>query len=90
MYLFKPPFSSGTNIIPENTLKKPAKTNALALTNDSRQAVGMVGVRVVENKEYGPTGEPFGGTNIIGTVIDIEKLSVMKEGGTVYIREIKQ
>ncbi|HJJ29771.1 MAG TPA: methanogenesis marker 3 protein [Methanocorpusculum sp.] len=90
MYLFKPPFSSGTNIIPENTPKTPVKTNALALTNDSRQAVGMVGVRVVENKEYGPTGEPFGGTNIIGTVIDMDKLSVMKEGGIVYIREIKQ
>jgi putative methanogenesis marker protein 3 len=90
MYLFKPPFSTGTNIIPENTPKKPVKTDTLALTNDSRHAVGMVGIRVVENVEYGPTGEPFGGTNIIGKVIDMDKLSMMKEGGTVYIREVKE
>ncbi len=90
MYLFKPPFSTNTNIIPENTPKKPVKTNTLALTNDSRQAVGMVGVRVVENKEYGPTGEPFGGTNIIGTIIDMEKLPLMKEGKVIYFREVKE
>ena len=90
MYLFKPPFSSGTNLIPENTPKKPVRTNTLALTNDSRHAVGMVGVRVVENKEYGPTGEPFEGTNVIGTVIDMDKLHLMKEGGTIYIREVRE
>ena len=90
MFLFKPHFTTDVNIIPENTPKKPVKTNALALTNDSRQAVGMVGVRIVENKDYGPTGEPFGGTNIIGTVIDMEKLPLMKEGATVYLREAKQ
>ncbi len=50
----------------------------------------MVGVRVVENTEYGPTGEPFGGTNIIGKVIDMDKLSLMKEGVVVYIREVKE
>ncbi len=90
MFLFKPRFTTDINIIPENILKKPAKHNALALTNDSRQAVGMVGVRIVENKEYGPTGEPFEGTNIIGTMIDIDKLPLMKEDDIVYIRERKQ
>ena len=90
MFLFKPRFTTDINIIPENILTKPAKINALALTNDSRHAVGMVGVRVVENEEYGPTGEPFEGTNIIGTVIDMDKLPLMKEGDIVYIREGKQ
>ena len=50
----------------------------------------MVGVRVVKNDEFGPTGEPFGGTNIIGTVLDMDKLEKMKEGNIVYIREVKE
>lgn len=90
MYLFKPEFARGVNIIPENCPKEPTPTNALALTNDSRPAQGMAGVRVVKNEEFGPTGEPFSGTNIIGTILDMEKLSKMKEGNSIYIREVKE
>ena len=60
------------------------------MTNDSRPAKGMVGVRVVQNEEFGPTGEPFTGTNVIGTVLDMDKLEKMKEGKIVYIREVKE
>ena len=90
MYLFKPDFAKGVNIIPENCPKEAPPTDALALTNDSRPAQGMAGVRVVKNDEFGPTGEPFSGTNIIGTVLDMEKLAKMKEGSLVYIREVKE
>ena len=90
MYLFKPDFAKGVNIIPENCPKEAPPTDALALTNDSRPAQGMAGVRVVKNDEFGPTGEPFSGTNIIGTVLDMEKLEKMKEGSLVYIREVKE
>ena len=90
MYLFKPQFAKGINIIPENCPKKTPAKDALALSNDSRPAQGMVGVRLEENAEFGPTGEPFSGTNIIGRVIDTEKLSKMKEDTVIYIREVKQ
>ena len=32
-------------------------------------------VRSVPSSEFGPTSEPFSGTNIIGTVIDMEKIA---------------
>ena len=36
-----------------------------------------------------PTSEPLTGTNIIGKVLDAEKLEQMREGTTVYVREVK-
>ncbi|MDO5844887.1 MAG: methanogenesis marker 3 protein, partial [Methanocorpusculum sp.] len=90
MYLFKPPFASNVNIIPENVPTKSVPVNALALTNDTRPSIGMAGVRNAANDDFGPTGEPFEGTNIIGTVIDMDKLKNLKEGATVYIREVKK
>lgn len=90
MYLFKPNFASNVNIIPENTPTETVPVDSLALTNDTRPSIGMAGVRNAENDEFGPTGEPFEGTNIIGKVIDMDKLPNMKEGTTVYIREVKK
>lgn len=90
MYLFKPEFASSVALIPENTPKDSVPPFVLAITNDSRKARGMVGVRTTVNDEYGPTGEPFGGTNIIGTIVDAEKLKNLKEGATVYIREVSK
>ncbi len=49
-----------------------------------------MGVRLSANKEFGPTSEPFEGTNIIGRVIDTEKLKKVREKENVYIREVKQ
>ena len=89
MYLFKPKFASNVNIIPENVPKQPVPPYSLAVTNDARKARGMTGVRSVANEEYGPTGEPFEGTNVIGTVLDIDKLPLIKDGSTVFIREVK-
>jgi UPF0288 family protein (methanogenesis marker protein 3) len=60
------------------------------MTNDSRKGSGLVGVRLSANKEFGPTSEPFEGTNIIGYVIDTEKLNKVKEKENVYFREVKQ
>jgi len=47
-----------------------------------------VGVRTSENNEFGPTSEPFEGTNIIGRVIDLEKLHNLKENEIAFIREV--
>ncbi|MHB8164556.1 MAG: methyl-coenzyme M reductase-associated protein Mmp3 [Methanoregula sp.] len=88
--LFKPTIPPGLKLIPENTPKDEAPAAALAITNDSRKGTGLVGVRLSANKEFGPTSEPFEGTNIIGRVIDTDKLKKVREKETVYIREVKQ
>ncbi|HJJ55366.1 MAG TPA: methanogenesis marker 3 protein [Methanocorpusculum sp.] len=89
MYLFKPDFPSNINIIPENNPTGDISPYTLAITNDSRPSRGIVGVRTVLNKEYGPTGEPYEGTNIIGKLLDPSKLKTIHDGMTVFIREIK-
>jgi putative methanogenesis marker protein 3 len=88
--LFKPAIDPGTKITPENQPVEEAPAAALAITNDSRKGAGLVGVRLSANKEFGPTSEPFEGTNIIGRVIDTQKLKKVKERETVYIREVRR
>lgn len=90
VFLFRPPIATGINIILENTPSEEVAANMLAMTNDSCKGTGIVGVRTTENSEFGPTCEPFGGTNIIGRVLDPEKLALLKDGGTAYIREAKR
>ena len=88
--LFRSTIPAGTKINPENTPKGEVPPAALGITNDSRKASGFVGVRLSANKEYGPTSEPFEGTNILGRVIDTEKLKKVKEKENVYIREVNR
>jgi putative methanogenesis marker protein 3 len=90
VYLFKPKVPTGVRINPENPPKDVSPANALAITNDSRQGVGLVGIRVGESREFGPTSEPFDGTNLLGTVIDVDKLTHIRENETVYIREVRR
>jgi putative methanogenesis marker protein 3 len=88
--LFKPAIASGTKITPENQPVEESPAAALGITNDSRKGAGLVGVRLSANKEFGPTSEPFEGTNLIGRVIDTDKLKKLKERETVYIREVRR
>jgi putative methanogenesis marker protein 3 len=88
--LFRSAIPAGTKINPENTPQDEVPAAALAITNDSRKASGFVGVRLSANKEYGPTSEPFEGTNILGRVIDTEKLKKVKEKENVYIRVVQR
>ena len=56
----------------------------------SRRQIGVVGVRFEDNDEFGPTGEPFLGTNIVGKIVKgIENLEKFKEGDTVYVARRK-
>lgn len=88
VYLFQTKIPKTTNIKPENTPDDVVPAGILAMTNESRKGVGMVGVRTSENSEFGPTSEPFSGTNVMGTVVDTQKLSVLQEGDMVYFREV--
>ncbi len=88
--LFKPAIAAGSKITPENPPSGESPAAALGITNDSRKGAGLVGVRLSANDEFGPTSEPFEGTNIIGRVIDTDKLKKLKEKEMVYIREVKR
>ncbi|MDD1683681.1 MAG: methanogenesis marker 3 protein [Methanoregula sp.] len=88
--LFKPEIPAGIRINPENIPKEEAPAAGLGITNDSRKNAGLVGVRLSANREFGPTSEPFEGTNMIGRIIDTEKLKKVKEREKVYIREVRR
>lgn len=90
VYLFQPKVSKKTNIHRENLPEGEVPAYLLAMTNDSRKAAGLVGVRTVPSSEFGPTSEPLESTNIIGRVLEPEKLEGLKDGKPVYIREVKQ
>ena len=89
VYLFKPVIPKNVKIIPENTPLEEAPAGALAITNEARKWAGLVGIRVSASKEFGPTSEPFEGTNIIGRVINPDVLKNIKEKDIVFIREVK-
>ena len=89
VYLFKPDIPKGVTIIPENTPQEEVPAGALAITNEARKGVGLIGIRTSSNREFGPTSEPFDGTNVIGRVLSMEKLGNIKEKDTVFIREVK-
>jgi UPF0288 family protein (methanogenesis marker protein 3) len=56
----------------------------------SRRQIGVIGVRFENNDEFGPTGEPFQGTNIVGNIVKgIENLEKFKEGDIVYVARRK-
>ncbi len=87
VYLFKPSIPKGVTIIPENNPHDTVPAMSLAITNDSRKGSGLVGVRISDNSEFGPTSEPFEGTNIIGRILEPEKLKDYQEKEMVFIRE---
>ena len=89
VFLFKPKLPTDVRLHPENPPVGESPANALAITNDARKGRGMVGIRLSTSTEFGPTSEPFEGTNLIGEAIDIGKLRRMKEGTIVYIREAR-
>ncbi len=78
------------NLIPENTPQGCVKAGEIGITNMSRRQIGVVGVRFENNDEFGPTGEPFQGTNIVGNIVKgIENLEKFKQGDKVYVARRK-
>jgi len=81
----------GKSLYPGNEFKK-CKKGDIGITNQSRPNCGLMGIRLEDSKEFGPTGEERYGTNIVGTFKgDLKKLADgLKEGSMVYVREEKQ
>lgn len=78
-------------LLPENNPKEEVKPLTIGVTNMSKRFVGLVGIRLTESRKYGPTGEDFAGTNLVGEVIGgTEALRDVREGATIYVMEVKQ
>ena len=61
----------------------------IGVTNMSRKNLGLIGIRTIDTDEFGPTGEAFSATNVVGKVVgNIEGLNKLKDGSTLYIYEV--
>ena len=89
IFMFKGDDKEAKGILPENTPNNTVKAGSIGITNMSRKNLGIIGIRTEDNDEFGPTAEPFEGTNIIGEVVsDINVIKNLKDGDTVYIKEV--
>ncbi len=78
----------GKNLYPQEPFKKTKKGD-IGLTNQARPHHGLIGIRLQDSKEFGPTGEEPYGTNIIGKFADdLDRLmDGLEEEDNVYITE---
>jgi len=89
--LFKPEIdaTSFKELLPENKPTGPVPAGSIAVSNTISKRIGLVGVKLKEDKRYGPSGEKFEATNLIGRVLEPEKLKDVREGETIYIMEAR-
>lgn len=90
--LFKPEVDavSYKELLPENKPTGPVPAGSIGISNQVAKKIGLVGVKLLEDKRYGPSGEKFEATNIIGRVLEPEKLQDVEEGETVYVLEVRK
>ena len=87
VFMFSGDDKEAKGLLPENTPTDKVEAGKIGITNMSRKNVGVIGIRIEDNEEFGPTAEPFEGTNIVGEVIsDLEPISKLKDGDIVYIK----
>ncbi len=77
-------------LYPDDPFKK-CKRGDLGLTNQVRENAGLIGIRLVDDKTYGPTGEEGYATNIFGRFEDdLDRfMSEVDDDQVVYITEEK-
>ncbi len=78
----------GKLLYPQDPFKK-VRRGDIGLTNQARPHHGLIGIRLEDSKEFGPTGEEAYGTNIVGKFIDdLDRLMEgLSEEDVVYITE---
>ena len=79
----------GKDLVPQDPFKK-VKRGDIGVTNQARPYHGLLGIRLQDSKEHGPTGEEPYGTNIIGKFDDdLDRLMKdLNDDDIVYIREV--
>ena len=77
-------------LYPDDPFKK-CKRGDLGVTNQVRENAGLIGIRLVDDKTYGPTGEEGYATNIFGRFEDdLDRfMSEVEDEQVVYITEEK-
>nr|MCR5852096.1 methanogenesis marker 3 protein [Methanophagales archaeon] len=92
--LFEGKASEAGLLVPENTPKGKVEPGVLGVTNMAKTNRGMMGIRLEESTEYGPTGEALEHTNIVLRISPltpeiIRTLSRLKEGDVIYVKEVQ-
>jgi putative methanogenesis marker protein 3 len=85
--MFEGDSKESKGLIPENTPDGFVEAGEIGITNMSRKNVGLIGIRFENNNEFGPTGEPFESTNIVGKIkTDLKIFENLEEGNLLYIQ----
>ncbi|AGI47482.1 putative peptidyl-prolyl cis-trans isomerase (rotamase), cyclophilin family [Thermoplasmatales archaeon BRNA1] len=78
------------DLYPQDELFKTCKKGDIGVTNQSRPHHGLIGIRLSNNKQYGPTGEENYGTNMVGKFLDkLDGLDSLDDNEIIYITEEK-
>jgi len=85
MWLFQPNLTG--LILPENKPSEKVFKGEIGVTNQAAKRMGMIGIKLENDEKYGPSGETFKATNIIGRLLEIDKLKKLKEKDVLYIRD---
>ncbi len=92
LVLFQGSSDEAGTLVPENLPTGPVKKGIFGVTNMSRANRGVMGIRLDESKDYGPTGESFDGANMVLSFPPLTPpiksfLSNLQEGDTIYVKE---
>lgn len=86
--MFKAVNKEAKGLIPEKLPEDMVNAWDICVSNTACKHVGNIGIRFIDNSEFGPTGESFSSTNVIGRVVGgFDNLKAFKEGDTVYVKE---
>ncbi|MCC7553776.1 MAG: methanogenesis marker 3 protein [Methanobacteriaceae archaeon] len=89
LFMFEGDSKTSKGLIPENNPVKNVPAGSIGITNMSRKTVGLIGVRFERHDEFGPTGEPFNGTNIVGKIVsDFDSINKLEDGEILYVKEL--
>ncbi|MCQ2056156.1 MAG: methanogenesis marker 3 protein [archaeon] len=90
MITFNGDNSRANDLYPDDPFNK-CRRGDIGLTNRARPQAGLIGIRLDDSSEYGPTGEEKYGTNIFGRFVgDLDKMvSETEDKSVIYIKEEK-
>ncbi|MBR7153283.1 MAG: methanogenesis marker 3 protein [Candidatus Methanomethylophilaceae archaeon] len=80
----------GKTLYPLDPVKR-FKRGDIGITNQVRPHHGLIGIRLADDKTFGPTGEEAKGTNLVGRFVDdIDRMmDGLEEEDTIYITEVE-
>ncbi|MBP2172835.1 methyl-coenzyme M reductase-associated protein Mmp3 [Methanococcus voltae] len=88
MAMFERNLEYAKALLPENTPKEKLDGNKIAITNMVKKYKGYAGIRTSSSDKYGPTGETFEGTNVVGEIVKNEGvLKSLKPKDEIYLYE---